>query len=184
MLVIWSYLSWWLAAVPAVVLAVLWAKGRHFDRLWWIVAAVFGLSWLADTVAFALAPAHRWIPSLLYPMAQALLLCAVLLNAANFWRFAGLLTAFLGIALLAGSTHGPDDVLRTLAWVGGGLFTWDSPMPLALRQTLVVTFGLGAVAWVWHMTALTAWPTWYVFQATQAAGVALFCVGAWRVRGR
>lgn len=178
-LTVWSAVAWWMALIPLATLGVLRLRGQSRARIWWIVAAVLGISWLADTVALAVGHPANWAVSFFYPSVQGIVLAFTLLSGPTALRFVGLLVA---MGLVSAASHGlvkPEDGLRTAAWIGGGVIAWDSQLPRFLRYTLLATFGLGWFAWFVY-TLEPAVASWAVYQMVRAAGIGLFTVGAVR----
>lgn len=173
----WDWGFWWMALLPLAVLAWRHSRGIRFPRIWWIVASVLAVSWLADTVAVCVPSGARWAVSFTYPSVQAVVLAFALLDVWAAWRFVGLLVA---MAIVSGSLHGvgtAEDGLRTVAWIGGGVIAWEAHVPRMVRYTLLATFGLGWFAWfVYTVTPMVS--TWFVYQGVRAMGIAVFTVGA------
>lgn len=180
-IVLLVYACWWMALLPLGVLLVPELANRPFPRLWWGVAGVVAIGWLADTVAFFLPAPWRWVPSLLYPGAQLTLLALLTVRRPVAWRMIGVCALLTLLSFWQVGAHWPEDLVRTMAWGTMAAIALDSPMARAVRDTVLVTFGLGLVVWVWHVVVLSSF-TWWVFQAVQALGVVTFSVGAWRVR--
>jgi len=177
----WVYASWWQAMIPLATLTAFRIAGRRFSGVWWAVAAALGVSWVSDATALAIAPAHRWLPSLVYPVVQGMILAFAFLPRKSAWQFTGALCVVLGAALLQLGPWHPDSLVRTIAWIGGGVLGWQRPHPRALRWCLVVTFGLGWAVWLWHATFLDV-PSWYVYQGVRAVGIGIFVAGAVHAR--
>lgn len=168
-----------MALVPLGVLCVQRGRGVRYPKIWWTVAWVLAVSWVADTFGLWLGSPRNWLVSFLYPSVQAAILAFALLSVGSAWRFMGLLAA---MGIVSAFSHGlvkPEDGLRTVAWLGGGVVAWDAALPKMLRYTLLVTFGLGWFAWfVFTLNASVA--TWAVYQVVRLGGIAVFTVGACR----
>lgn len=155
-----------MALVPLLWLGVLAFYGQRRSALWWTLAVVLGISWLADTAAHWINP---WIVSAFYPLVQAAIFGIILLPTPALWRFLGLL-AVTGLGV--GSFHAKPDVLgRTIAWTGLLVVAWPHK---ELRVPVVVTFGLGWLAWLAYSFA-PSWGTWGLFQGVRAVGLGTFC---------
>lgn len=160
--------------IPLVWLAVLRLRGRSIGLAWWWLAAAFFVSWLADSAA-------HWVdPDLagnLYPITQAALVGAVLLDRLEAMQF---VCALVIVGIVAVLWHGPlgiDVLLRTVAWGAVTIIVWRLPLPGRLRASLLVTFGLGWLCWMAYASA-PGWWSWSIYQAGRALGIALFCMAA------
>lgn len=164
----------YLALVPWLWLVGLHFTGRGRGVEWWWLATAFAVSWVADWVA------HRYGAgpiSPLYLVTQAGIFAAVLLpRKATLW-FLGLLVVIGGIAFLTHPLTRPDWLVHTVAWLG----LVGSVYPLKalgrLRLALLVSFGLGWVAWMSYVLA-PGWASWIAYQSVRAAGIGLFCWAA------
>jgi len=174
----WAYVSWWMALLPLGALVALQWR-RRFPALWWVVASALAVSWVADAAALALPLPWRWVPSLLYPIVQALILSRWLLKPGDFWRFAAVLGAVFAVSIIGRGVWEGEDLVRTVAWIGGGVIWWEAKLPSALWWTLAITFGAGWLTWVWHLTDGTV-ATWYPYQAVRLLGILVFLGGAWQ----
>jgi hypothetical protein len=160
--------------VPLAWLVWLRHRGRNPGLAWWWLAAAFFVSWLADTAALFVDPD---LVGNLYPLTQAALVGAVLLDRLEAVEFAFALTV---VAFVAVAWHGPlgiDVLLRTVAWGSVAVLAWRYQALWRLRDALVVSFGFGLLAWWWYALA-PGWPSWLTYQAVRALGIALFCVAA------
>ena len=143
--------------------------------MWWWLAAAYGISFVADTVALVTRQAD--LVSMLYPVSQAGIIGAVLLPRLQARWF---LTVVVGAGLLGVVAHPvvPDVVLDTVAWGGIATLAWWAPSLGLLRWALLLGFGGGALAWIAYTT--DPWgPWWHVYQACRAMGTGLFCWAAW-----
>jgi hypothetical protein len=172
-----SEFAHWMALLPLACLVLLARRGETRDAAWWWLAGAFSVSWLADTWADVIPKSQRWIPSLVYPLAQSALVGAVLLRRSlALWFLAALTAAGLSSAMIFG-VSGPEILLRGMAWLGLGALVNRVTIPLRLRLALSVYFGLDLIVWGVFMH----WPTivaWYVYQGIRLAGLMLFCDAA------
>lgn len=160
--------------VPLAWLAWLRVRGRQPGLAWWWLATAFVVSWLADTAALFVNPD---LVGNLYPITQAALVGAVLLDRLEAAQFAVGLGLVAIVAVLWRGPLGIDVLLRTVAWGAVTIIVWRLPLPGRLRVSLLVTLGLGLLAW-WGYALDPSWPTWLLYQATRAGGIALFCMAA------
>ena len=157
------------------LLPLAWLSFRHAlgkstpSALWWIAAA-FGVSWLADTLASWANPA---VISIVYPVSQAGVIGLVLLQRRDAQRFLALMVAVAVVSILWQGVTAPDVLLRSVAWGGVVGMAVHSTFG-RLRWALAVYFGLGLIAWVWY-AALPGWPSWLGYQGTRLAGLLAFC---------
>lgn len=157
-----------MALVPLLWLGVLAYYGQRRSPAWWALALVLSVSWLADTAAHWVNP---WLVSAIYPMAQAVLLAAVLVPNPGVWRFAGIVAAVGGLAFASRGIVQPDVFLHTVAWAGLLVVAWPQR---PLRPTVVATFGVGWIGWLLYSIAPT-WETWGLYQGIRAFGIGLLC---------
>lgn len=160
--------------VPLAWLVWLRLRGRSPGLAWWWLAAAFFVSWLADTAALWVNPD---LVGNLYPVTQAALVGAVLLDRLEAAEFA---FALFVVALVAVFWRGPlgiDVFLRTVAWGSVAVLAWQYHALWRLRDALLVSFGVGLVAWWWYALA-PGWLTWGFYQVVRAVGIALFCAAA------
>jgi hypothetical protein len=159
-----------MALAPLVAVAVEHWRGKRPDVAFWWLGSAFGVSWLADTAAHWVSP---WLVSAVYPVSQAALIAVVFLGRGDSVRFLKLLVWVAALSILTNNAHGPEIILRTVAWGGVTIIALDHAKGWTQRA-LVVSFGLGLVAWAVHSFALVI-PTWYAYQGTRAVGIGLFC---------
>lgn len=165
-----------MALIPLAWLAGLRARGRRRDAAWWWLAGAFAVSWLADTAAHWVDP---WLIGLVYPVSQSALVAAVLLDRREAAKLlAVLLLIGVGAALWHG-VQGPDVLLRTVAWGAIAGIAFDRWELGRLRMSLLVTFGLGLIAWMGY-AIWPGWTSWLVYQGARAFGIGLFCWAAFR----
>ena len=157
-----------MSLLPLLWLGILAHHGQHRSVVWWALAIVLGVSWLADTVAHWIDP---WLVGMTYPLVQALVLACVLLPTPALWRFALVVLAMGGGALLFGRVGHPDVLARTVAWSGLLVIAWPRR---ELRLPVAMTFGLGWLGWVAYSVA-PGWATWGTYQSIRAIGLGTFC---------
>lgn len=155
------------------LLPLLWLGGLawHHQRrpvLWWALAIVLSVSWVADTAAHWMDP---WIAMAIYPAIQALVLGAVLLPMPALGRFAALIVAATVLPLLYRGVAHPDIFARTACWAGLLTIAWPYR---EIRFPVLVTFGLGWLAWLGYNFA-PSWGTWGTYQSIRAVGLGTFC---------
>lgn len=153
------------ALIPAIWLLLI--KNRRAE--WWWLALAFGVSWIADWIAHLTNPAFV---SAVYPVGQAAIVGAVLLDRTQARRFA-IALALAGIAAVWLEDFAPDRFLRTIAWLGIVVMVWERPLG-RLRVMLITAFGLGWVAWMGY-TLWPGWTSWTLYQLVRAASLAMFC---------
>lgn len=132
------------------------------------MALVLAVSWIADTAAHVIDP---WFVSALYPVAQAILVAAVVLSPVVAHRF---ILAVLAMAVVSIAWNGigrPDLFIRTVCWVGILLMLW--PLP-TLRVTTVSAFGVCLLAWIGYSLS-PSWTTWGLYQGVRAGADGVFC---------
>lgn len=165
-----------MALLPLLSLWLLWGAKQDRNVAWWWVAMAFAVSWVADSASHLLPP---WVISLAYPVTQAALVGAVLLER----RDALLLTVCLGIlgigAATWGDLHGPDLLLRTAAWGSIAVVAYERKALDRLRVSLLVSFGLGLVCWMGY-AAWPGWTSWSLYQGVRLAAILIFCSAAVR----
>lgn len=152
---------------------------RERSRAYWWLAAVFGVSWLADTGVHWLSP---WVVMLVYPVSQAGLVAAVFRSR----REAAVLVAVLALVgtvtlgFWAGTPQ-PDAMLRTLAWVSIVAIVGPLKGIGLLRTALLMTFGAGLLVWL-VVVATQSYGVWMAYQSVRLAGILLFCAATVRAR--
>jgi hypothetical protein len=166
--------------VPLAWLVVLRFRGMPRDAALWWLAVAFGVSWLADLIAFFVDP---WLTSATYPATQAALIGAVFLSRRDAMRFLVLLVAVAVFAIAMQGATGPEIVSRAVAFGSACVIAYRRPEVPKLRAPLLVYFGLGLVAWAavvyWSGTPNDPRYTPYlVYQAIRAVGIGLFCWAA------
>jgi hypothetical protein len=173
----WS--TTFLGLVPLAWLSGMQISGHRRGAEWWWLAAAFGVSFVADVVAYFLAPPARWVTIVTYPVSQAALVSFVFLTRRDTRIFLGTLLVVGVIAVLWRGVRGPDILLATVAFGGVAGIVIDRWALGHLRTALLVYFGVGLVAW-WCFAARPGLWSWSVYQCTRAAGIGLFCYAATR----
>lgn len=164
-----------MALLPLLALVVLHLNGQPRGPEWWCLAAAFGVSWLADWAA-------HWLPplsiSLVYPVLQTALVCAVFLVRRHAMYYT---LALVGVGVSAALLPVAGDVfLRLFAWVSIAFIVW--PLPLGrVRQALILYFFVGLAAWMAYRMA-PGWPTWLVYQSVRAVALGMMAWAAVRPR--
>lgn len=170
------YLAYAMGLLPLVwLIGRLWLKGHEAaDHFWWLALA-YAVSFVADSATLA---GVKWVPSIVYPISQAGIIGAVLLDRDKALLF---VTVLIGAGVLAVATNGvqgPDVLLRTVAWLGVAGIAYQYRAVGRLRSALLVSFGLGWVMWMGYVVA-PGWTTWLAYQGVRALGLALFCYAAY-----
>lgn len=166
-----------LGIVPLLFVAMRDRAGFRIERHWWVMAAAFGISFIADSAAHWVSP---WIIGVVYPLSQASLFGAVvMLDVRKKWGFLALL---LGVGIFAVLTHGvsgPDILLRTVACLGLSLLVWPLRSLGVLRWSLLAYFLVGWGYWMAYVL-LPGWTTYLLYQSSRVLGISLFCYAASR----
>lgn len=148
--------------MPLAFVAALWSAGRRLPALWWLVAAAYGVSFVADVLA--LAGVDPWWVSASYPVSQAGILGFALLDRRRAYLFL--------VALVLAASFPGTLVLRTIAW--GTVAVVAAKRPGPLQRALLVSFGAGLILW-WCYVLWPSLATWSGLQGTRWLGTALFC---------
>lgn len=157
-----------MALLPLLWLGVLAWYGQQRGVLWWTLALVLGVSWMADTAAHWVDP---WLVSALYPAVQACVFASIVLPSPALEHFVGLVSLATALAIhWRGGPH-PEVLAHTVAWTGLVMITWPHR---EIRLPVLVTFGLGWLAWLGY-NMLPAWGTWGTYQGVRALGLGVFC---------
>jgi hypothetical protein len=163
-----------MALGPLLWLAALRARGTVVGTAWWWLAGAFFVSWLADTGAHVVDP---WLMSLVYPVSQAAIVGAVLLEREDAVLFV-LALALVGIlAVLWRGVGTPDVLVHTVAWGSIACVAFDRDALGNLRLALIIAFGFGLVAWLGY-TITPGYQTWLCYQGVRALGIGTFCWAA------
>lgn len=163
-----------LGLVPLLWLVGLAFQRDQHDAAWWWLAAAFGVSFVADTLALFINPI---VSGYIYPLLQGSIIGAVLLSrsdAATFGLVLGV-TALAALAVLGIGGYVPLHVVASLGVTG--IAYHYRRLPSLLRWSLLVSFGVGCAAWLLYAEHIT-WTTWGLYQLTRVAGTALFCAAA------
>jgi hypothetical protein len=148
-----------------------WRRERR-PTYWWMAAA-FGVSFLAD-VAGALGYARY--AGQVYPVLQAALVAMTLLAGAPLYAYVAAVLFAASLSIAWRGAGGYDVILRLVAF--GGLAGFSLAVPnTRLRASLVVYFGLGALAWLGYVW-IPGWTTYALMQGTRAVGIGLWCWAA------
>ncbi len=154
------------------IVPLLWCIGLALHRglmasEWWIMAAAYGVSWVADSVA--LGP-NRIIAYNCYVMLQSGLIAAVLAPKRAALE---IVTAFalvgMGSVLLLGPTNLVP--LHTVCWLSLAVLALWRTVGL-LRSALLASFGLGLLLWFWFQQSPT-FTTLGAYQCTRILGTTL-----------
>jgi hypothetical protein len=163
-----------MALLPLVWLAWLAAWEDRRGAEWWWLAGAFFVSWLADSAAHVADP---WLVSLVYPVSQAAIVGAVLLEREEAALFVGSLVTVGVVAVLWRGVGTPDVLVHTVAWASIALVAFDRAALGRLRLALLVAFGFGWLAWLGY-TVTPGWPSWLCYQGVRALGIGCFCWAA------
>jgi hypothetical protein len=159
--------------IPVVWLGWCRVRGRPVGAEWWWLAGAYGVSVLADTASRFLPVEARWVVSLVYPVSQSAVIGAVLLDRRDAMTLVVVLVVIALAAALVEHVHGPDVLVRTVAWGAVVGIAYDRPALGSLRRALLVSFGLGWVAWLAY-AAWPGWSSWGAYQFVRLAGLLLF----------
>jgi hypothetical protein len=162
-------LAHWIGAMPLLWLAI----RRSRNRTHWLLAAAFGVSFVADTAAHWVSPD---LIGNLYPLAQAGLIAYALLPLLPALHLIGALTLVSLAAVWLGAWEGRDVILTSAASLVVLACSHYADAPL--RPCLWTAFGLGLLAWLYY-AALPDWFSWSAYQGIRLAAAGLFCYGTW-----
>jgi len=179
---VWAELAHQMGLVPLAVLCGLDLRGERRDVRWWWLAGMFGVSWLADTSAH-----YGWLPavtaSTFYPLVQAVIAGFVLLPWRPALAFNAIVLAvavflfgFVGVPGMPG-VGAPDIEFRAVAWIAIVYLVTDDAWLGPIRTAVLLTFGLGLVAWILHARTMSL-ATWYPYQLVRLAGLLVFARAA------
>jgi hypothetical protein len=163
-----------MALLPALWLVGRTLRGFRPGAEWWWLAGAFAVSWLADTAALWADP---WLVGLVYPVSQAAVIGAVLLDRRDAKVLVWVLVGTALVAALWEHVQGPDVLVRTVAWLGLTGIAYERPALGLLRTALLVSFGLGWLCWMAYAIA-PGWGSWSSYQITRLAGLLLFCAAS------
>jgi hypothetical protein len=150
-------------------------RRQRRDAAWYWLAGAFFVSWIADS--FALAGIEPWLMSLVYPVSQAAIVGAVLLEREDAALFVLALVIVGILAVLWKGVGTPDVLVHTVAWGSIVCVAFDRDALGKLRLALIVAFGFGLVAWLGY-TLTPGWPSWLAYQGVRALGIGTFCWAA------
>jgi len=160
---------------------LLWLAVRHERRIaWWWIAGVFAVSWIADSLAHVVSPI---LISAVYPVSQAAIVGAVLLERERARTFLLGLAALSALAVLPLGLPAAGVVIRTLTWGSIAILALFRSDMDRLRPAWLTSFGGGLLAWLGYMT-LPSWGTWGVYQSIRALGIGMFCWAQWEQPAR
>jgi hypothetical protein len=163
-------LTHWIGAIPLLWLAV----RRSRSRTHWLLAAAFGVSFVADTAAHWVSPD---LIGNLYPLAQAGLIAYALLPLMAAMNVIGLLTLVSLAAVWLGAWTGRDLVLVSAADLAIVLTAYRTLYGTPLGLALAISFGYGLLLW-WVFCLDPGWVTWGLYQGSRLAGSIAFCAAA------
>jgi hypothetical protein len=151
---------------------VLHARGERRGAEWWWLASAFAVSWVADTLAHW---ANPWAIGIVYPIAQGVVVAAVLSSKERAAEILGVAVAVAVAVILTAGVDSPDILVRSVAWLPLVWIVARTPsLPARLRACIAVYFGLGWVTWLVHVKWLVV-ATWYPYQGARLVGLAMFC---------
>lgn len=164
--------------LPLAWLLVLRAGGVRLASSWWLMAAAFGVSFVADSLAHVMQADFL---SQLYLVTQAALFGFAIAPARAADRFVPVLLVAAGVSLGLRQGAGLDLLLHVVAFGGVAWLAWRYVPRGMLRVTLVAGFGTLAVTWCWLAVARTL-PAGLAYQGTRIAIAVAWCAAAWRAR--
>lgn len=162
--------------VPLAWIALLRARGVRRAPAWWLMAAAFAVSFVADLSS--LAWGHPMV-SQVYLVTQGALFGYALAPAKVADRFVPVLLVAAGVSLALRDAAGLDWLLHVVTWGGVAALAWRYAPRGLVRGALVVGFAAGAVAWCGFVAA-PGWPSWLAYQGTRVGTVVAWCLAAWR----
>lgn len=156
------------------LLAVLVVRPKAW-AFWW-VAFAFTVSYVADYgTHVGISP---FVVSRTYPVLQAICLGVAFLGVAAAERWAVFL--FLVAFVLSLVWRSDTLMLRAFCWLGACAIALEEA-PRDLRRAIVVSFGLGWLAWAvdtnWRVAA-----AWYAYHGVWVLGELFFIGAVWRGR--
>jgi hypothetical protein len=166
----WGYLAASVGLVPLLWLAAL----RDRRRLYWLLAAAYGVSFLADMGGLLGYPD---LVGNLYPLGQAGLIGIALLPMDRAVTLAGVLAVVGIVAVWFGASEGRDLILVTVADLAICAMAARVLANDLLGAALGLSFGVGLVAW-WLFALDPSWGSWGLYQLTRVVGTAMFCAAA------
>lgn len=165
-----SYAAWLLGLVPLAWLEIRRRCLQWNPRRDWLIAAAYGVSFLADTGGLLGWPD---LAGNVYPLSQAALIGYALLERRQAVHLLGLLTLVAVCAIGWRGVEGRDVLLSTVASLTIAGLAMQTTTGV-VRAALLVSFGVGTLAWLAY-AALPGWPTWGIYQGTRLLGTLAFC---------
>lgn len=114
---------------------------------------------------------------LVYPVSQAAIVGAVFLKRRDAIELVIALVVIGSIDALWLQAAGPDIMLRTAAWLSIVGIVYPLWQLGRLRTALLVSFGLGWVAWLLYAVR-PGWVGYLLYQSVRLLGIAWFCWAA------
>lgn len=153
--------------LPGIAMAIF---GRKLPARYWLLAAAFSVSWLADSLAKYLD--GSWTASYVWIPIQMALVLVALLEDPMRRLFAVTSLAVVAFGSAALSWPGPD-VLVTLGGSVAVLALASGPAVVPLY----LYFGAGSVSYLWMIGHLDdVLPGWYAYQASRLSAYLAFAV--------
>lgn len=172
-----AYLAYALGIIPLLWLSAMALEGDRFDASWWWLAGAFGVSFLADSAA--LCGVRPDLVGNAFPIVQASIIGMVLMNRRAAGNLVGALMVIGLLAVQIQGAAGIDVILSTVAFGAVSIMVWPRRELLGLRDSLLMTFGVGLVAW-WGYAAWPGWLSWGLYQFARACGTGLFVLASLR----
>ena len=160
--------------IPLAWLVAITLAGKARGAMWWWIAVGYGVSYLADSIAHA----HPHLADVMgntYPIMQAALIVGALVSAKEAALVLGALV-WAGLLAIVWASN-VDVLLNTVACGTIAGVALIRPVPPKLRLALVVSFGVGLVAY-WAYAADQSWTNYRIYQSERAIGTGLFCWAA------
>lgn len=168
-----SRLALILGLVPLIwLVAQVWWRGEHPYAEWWLLACAYGVSWLADTAAQYVGHA---LAANAYPLLQCGMLVAILVREKR--QALTVIGTFALVGMLSVVAFGPKNhvALHTVAWLTVAGLAWQQRGLGPVRWALVMTFGVGWLAWMGFQLNPVSFAPWIGYQVVRAVGTALLC---------
>jgi hypothetical protein len=167
---LWGYLAASVGLVP-----LLWlAAQRSRSRTLWLLAAGYGVSFIADMGGLM---GHPNLAGNLYPLGQAGLIGIALLPMDRAVTLAGVLAVVGIVAVWFGASEGRDLILVTVADLAICAMAARVLANDLLGAALGFSFGVGLLCW-WVFALDPGWLTWGLYQMSRVAGSIAFCAAA------
>jgi len=158
-----SYLSYWSSTLPLLACAVLYLLHRHPSTDAWLLSAAFFVSFIADSLAAALAVQHLnnwWLSYAFAPLQFGLLLYVVSIR--NDVRNVALIGLFLLAIASAtrGTLNAPETFVKVVGGAVVGLLILEGP--IRRYRGPVLLYCMGAIPWLLAMGAVPReQPAWF-----------------------